>query len=267
MKMDLINGLSVYRFETFDQIKVSHGFFARKGGVSPEPWESLNQGGTVGDARANVIENRQRAFSTLGRQVKSIFDVWQVHGTEVICANAPRPLDEKHELADAIVTDNPEVTLFMRFADCVPILVYDPIKSVVGIIHAGWQGTVKKIVSLTIEVMAQRYHSNPASIFAGIGPSIGVCHYQVGEEVITAVKSAFGSEAESLLQINEGKTFFDLWGANKLLLTKSGVKAIEVAKICTACHTDDWFSHRAELGKTGRFGAAIYLREGSSNAK
>jgi polyphenol oxidase len=255
-------GLWLYQFGSFDPNIVGHAFFGRKAGVSPEPWSSLNQGGTVGDERVNVIENRIRAFAAINRSVESIFDVWQVHSSDIVITERPRPLDAEHQQADAIITTNPEVTLFMRFADCVPILLYEPEKKVAAIIHAGWQGTVKKIVEKTIILLAEKYKVDPKSIVAGIGPSIGPCHYQVGELVIDTVKKEFKEESEMLLINDNGKTYFDLWKANEIQLIKNGVGSIEVSRECTACHTEVWYSHRAEHGKTGRFGAAIYLKGG-----
>jgi uncharacterized protein, YfiH family len=259
MKRNYFDQMEYVQFDSFDSDLVCHGIFTRKGGVSPEPWFSLNQGGTVGDERANVIENRRRVFAAFDRPVESIYDVWQVHGTEVICTDRPRPLDTEHIKADAILTGRPDVTLFMRFADCVPVLVYDPVRKVVGIIHAGWMGTVNKIVTVTLEKMQQVYGCHPTDIVAGIGPSIGVCHYQVGENVIDAVRSGFGAQAADLLVKREDGTYFDLWKTNALLLKQAGVNSIEIAGMCTACHTEDWYSHRAEAGKTGRFCAVLGL--------
>lgn len=253
--------LEYFQFETFDPKICTHAIFSRKGGISPEPWNSLNQGGTVGDPRPNVIENRRRAFAVFERPVESIYDVWQVHGTDVICTREPRPLDAEHLKADAIVTDNPGITLFMRFADCVPILVYDRQKRIVSIIHAGWMGTVKKVITSTINVMRQNFGCNPKDLVSGIGPSIGVCHYQVGEPVITEVKNNFGDYSKELLVNIDGGTNFDLWKANEFTLRENGVEEIEIANICTACDTGTWFSHRAENGKTGRFAAMMFLNQ------
>jgi YfiH family protein len=228
--------------------------------VSLPPYASLNQANTVGDPREHIFENRRRSFEAIQRPVESIFDVWQVHGTTVICSEAPRPLDEPHQKADAIFTQNPEVTLFMRFADCVPILLFDPRTRTIGIIHAGWQGTVKQIVRVAIETIQEHYQVNPADLVAGIGPSIGKCHYQVGDEVVDAVKTSFGAQANNLLETRDDKSYFDLWEANRTLLVNAGVSKIQVAEICTACNTQDFFSHRAENGSTGRFAAALYLK-------
>lgn len=255
-----VNDVSLFQFESFDSQIVGHAFFGRKGGVSPVPWSSLNQGGTVGDDRQNVIENRRRAFTSIGRSVESIYDVWQVHGKNVIQATHPRDLEAEHEKADAIITTNPEITLFMRFADCVPIMVYEPDKKIIGIIHAGWKGTVKKIVEETINFLKFKFAIKPERLISGIGPSIGPCHYQVGKDVARAVKVAFGNKSELLLEESDEKIYLDLWKANELQLKESGISSIEKAEICTACDTDNWFSHRAENGKTGRFGAAIFLK-------
>lgn len=259
--MTLLNtdGLEYLKFSSMDDEKIVHGIFTRKGGISPQPWASLNLGGTVGDTRENVIENRRRIYQVMGRPVESIFDVWQVHSADVICTETPRPLNAPHEKADAILTDNPDITLFMRFADCVPILLHDPVRKVVGIVHAGWMGTVNKVLAQTIQTMNEKYGSNPGDIIAGIGPSIGPDHYQVGEDVIEKVKIAFGGQAEELLINLNGRTYLNLWRANGILLQHAGVNSIEVSGLCTACDTNRWYSHRAEAGKTGRFGAFISL--------
>jgi len=255
------NGLEIYQFETFDETIVGHGFFGRHGGVSPVPWQSLNQGGGLGDDRGNIIENRKRAFESIGRQVESLYDVWQVHSAEIVVTDQPRPLEADHIKADAIITTNPSVTLFMRFADCVPILMYEPQKRIIATVHAGWQGTVKKIVEKTVLFLRDRFDVNPAAIVAGIGPSIGPCHYQVGEEVVAAMKREFPTDHEELIHEDEDGWFLNLWKTNELQLHRNGVSSVEVAGLCTACDTDTWFSHRAEHGRTGRFAAALYLKE------
>ncbi len=255
------NGLSTFTFSSLELAGVRHGIYSRKGGVSPHPWESLNLGGTVGDERVHVIENRRRVFAHAGLPVESIYDVWQVHSADVVYTRSPRPLDQVHKKADAIITDQPGVTLFMRFADCAPILLYDPQKKVIGLVHAGWLGTVRGTVNACVKAMMAQAGSKPADILAGIGPTIGPDHYEVKENVIDAVKQTFGVDASSLLIERENRVFFDLWAANQVLLEREGVKYIEQSGICTACDTEHWYSHRAENGKTGRFAALISLIE------
>jgi hypothetical protein len=253
------NGLRYYTFEIFPK-NIIQAIFTRQGGVSPRPWDSLNVGGAIGDDIAHVRENRIRSFKTLGRTPESIHDVWQVHSADVIYADIPRPLNTEYQKADIMLTDNPQVTLFMRFADCTPILLYDPEKQVVGMIHSGWLGTVRGAARRAVQSMQERYGSNPVDILAAIGPAIGPDHYEVGENVIAQVKAAFGAEAESLLISHGESLHFDLWKANEVLLRGEGVNRIETASICTACHLKDWYSHRGEKGETGRFGALLALQ-------
>jgi hypothetical protein len=189
-----------------------------------------------------------------------------VHSADVVCTDQPRLPETPHLKADAILTDQPGVTLFMRFADCVPILLFDPTRRVIGLVHAGWQGTVRKIAAAAVENMEEQYGCRPAHLLAAIGPSIAAHHYPVGGDVIQRVLSAFGDDAASLLwkspdnsDNDQNGVKFDLWAANRLILEQSGVHQIELAGLCTVCNPEDWFSHRGEGGKTGRFGVLIGL--------
>lgn len=259
-----VNGVRFFTFDSLQAHGVVHAVFTRHGGVSPAPWHSLNVGGTVGDEVERVVENRLRSLQALGRDPTRIYDVWQVHSADVVRANGPRPASQPHLKADGLVSDRSDLTLYMRFADCVPIFLVDPLKKVYGIAHAGWQGTVKKVASALVEAFVTGYSSRPEDLAAGIGPSIGPDHYEIGPDVIEQVQSAFGENTKDLLSTSNGdlsgsKVKFDLWKANQLVLEQAGVRQIEVAGICTACHVDDWYSHRAEAGRTGRFGALIGL--------
>ena len=251
------NGIRYYQFES---LQTRHAMFTRHGGVSPNPWGSLNVGGTVGDDLQRVRENRVLSFQALNCVPESMFDVWQVHSSDVVCARAPRPLGESYRQADIILTDSKDVTLFMRFADCVPIFVHDPRNGIIGIAHAGWMGTLRDVANATIDAMKKNYGSNPTDLVACVGPSIGPDHYEIGADVILQVMQKYGDESELFLKSHNGKIHFNLWEANRFALARAGVGQIEVCEICTACHTDDWFSHRAEKGRTGRFGALISLQ-------
>lgn len=260
MKYNNINGVHYLTFDIFPK-KVVHAIFTRRGGLSPEPWASLNVGGTVGDERERVHANRYRSFEALGRDRHSIYDVWQIHSADIVMANAahPRSNNPPELKADGIVTDNPDISLFMRFADCTPIMVYDPRKEVVGIVHAGWQGTLKGVAGQAIRTMQAGYGSNPKDILAAIGPSIGPDHYEIGPNVIEQIRYTFGTYASRVLIENGDRAYFNLWEANKYILNRAGVMDVEESNLCTACHPDDWYSHRAQRGRTGRFGALIGL--------
>lgn len=251
-------GLRCFSFGIFPG-SISHAVFSRHGGLSPAPWDSLNLGSTVGDDPGRVRQNRQRAFEALGRPADSIFDAWLVHGTHALCATAPRRGDVECQKADIILTDRPEVTLFMRFADCVPLLFYDPLRRVIGIAHAGWKGTVRGAARTAVQAMQKNYGSRPADILAAIGPSIGPDHYEVGPDVAGQVRSAFGEAGDRFLHRVGESLHFDLWAANEWILRQAGVERVETAGLCTLCHQEDWFSHRGGHGRTGRFGVLMAL--------
>jgi YfiH family protein len=254
-------GLKYFSFETFDAFGVPNAIYTRHGGVSKPPWSSLNIGGTVGDDPQAVWKNIQLMFHTIDREFTSRYDGWQVHGDRILRIEEPRPEGMSHIKTDGLITNRHPVTLLMRFADCVPILLFDPKNSVVGIVHAGWKGTVLKVAAKAVTRMNAEYGSNPADIVAGIGPSIGPEDYEIGEEVVSAVKGSFTDNWSQVL-FQKNKAFhFDLWKANECSLQEAGISKIELAGISTYSNTDDWYSHRRENGRTGRFGAVIALPE------
>lgn len=258
MQLHARDALSYFTFHSFPNGAPAHAVFARGGGVSPQPWASLNMSTSTGDSLENARANRRRAFGALGLSYESMADVWQVHSADTVRVDGPNHGGEPIK-ADGLITDQPGVALFLRFADCVPILYFDPVHHALGIAHAGWRGTVNGAATSPLKAMAEAYGARPADLIVGIGPSIGPDHYEVGAEVTAAVHRAFPGP-EGLLIEREGRTYFDLWAANARALREAGVEQIEVAGICTACHTEHFFSHRAEAGQTGRFGAVIALR-------
>jgi YfiH family protein len=161
--------------------------------------------------------------------------------------------------ADVLISNDPGVTLFMRFADCVPIFFYDPKHRAIGLVHSGWLGTVRGAQVAAVQSMAEIFGTQPEDLYVGIGPAIGPDHYPIGSEVVERVRETFGSSAGNHLKIHDGEVYLNLWSANRDLLERAGVKYIEVAELCTACHLEDWYSHRGEGRITGRFGAMIAL--------
>jgi hypothetical protein len=258
LKRNTQDGLTYYQFEQWSQLK--HGVFTRHGGVSGAPWDSLNLGGNVGDAPKNVRRNHELMYAALGVRDDRVCTVWQVHSADVIIAHSPVRGRRWLAAADALITDHLDLPLSMRFADCVPVMFFDPVRSVIGIAHAGWRGTVLGVGSNTIRAMEQAYGSRPVDIQAVIGPSIGPAHYQVGEDVVGAVQAYFGTSDGLICRDPVDCTaYLDLWSANRLDLQRAGVEQVEVAGICTVEHVDEFFSHRKEKGRTGRFGAVISL--------
>lgn len=258
MPFRTVESLRIFQFESFQTESFVHGIVSRHGGSSPTPWATLNLGGTVGDDPDRVRENRRRALSALNLPIDSVFDVWQVHSNVVVEARGPRS-GPSLEQADGIVTDVAGLALLMRFADCVPILLLDPVRHAIGIAHAGWLGTARQVARTVVRQMTESFGSRPSDLVAGLGPSIAAHHYPVGPEVVEAIQGSLGSTASAHLHPVGDQTGLDLWSANAWMLEDEGVRQIEVAGICTACETVDWFSHRAEAGRTGRFGAILAL--------
>lgn len=255
-----VGALKYFTFESFPNEKINHGIFTRLGGVSLDNFFSLNVGETAGDSHENVVENRKRIFQVFDKSIESIYDVWQIHSDIVKFTDQPRNSQSNHEKADAMFTNSRDVSLFMQFADCVPILVYDLKNEIIGIIHAGWQGTVKRIVQNAIRFMMDTLSCDPKNIIAGIGPSIGPDHYEVGRNVISDVVEQLTEIKSEVIISRNGSTYFNLWKANELLLRQMGVEKIEIAGICTACNLEEWYSYRLEGQKSGRFGVFFGLK-------
>jgi polyphenol oxidase len=167
--------------------------------------------------------------------------------------------------ADGMVTDQVDLPLVMRYADCTPLVVYDARRGVIGVGHAGWRGTVNGMAASVVQAMVDCFGCRPADLQAGIGPSIGPTRYQVGEEVVAAAQARFGGDliAQQIIQRDpaDGTAYFNLWQSNRLEFERIGLDPaqIQVAGLCTAAHTDEFFSHRAEKGRTGRFGMVVSL--------
>ena len=255
-----LDGLKYYQFETLLFNELTQAVFSRLGGGSPIPWKSLNLGGTVGDDPVRVQKNKDILLGAIGYSSKQLSQVHQVHSAKVEIVTGPDNNKSGLPQADAMITNIPGILLLMRFADCVPILFYDPVNKAAGIAHAGWQGTVKEVAFAVVNEMKKQYGTNPSDLIAGIGPSIGPDHYQIGIDVIDAVKDTYGNNWDQVLTPGPDEVKFNLWKANEITLRKAGVNDIETAGICTFCSVAEWFSHRGENGKTGRFAAVIGLK-------
>lgn len=256
-----VGSIKYYRFDALENQGLYHAVFTRHGGFSPTPWHSMNFGASVGDDLRRVLQNRETALSVLNLKPESVFDLYQVHSSKIVITDRPLSPNEPHIKADAILTNRPNVTLMMRFADCVPILLFDPVNRAIGIVHAGWIGTVDQIVKKALLGMIENYATNPIDVITTIGPSIGPDHYSIGREVLDRIHASFGEKAELLISNHDGKSHLDLWKANQAILTEVGVKKIEISGICTCCNLNDWYSHRGENGETGRFGVVFGLSQ------
>ncbi len=265
------------RFFTFESLDAHEGVSAvvttRLGGASPAPFATLNLGRRGGDAPETVALNRARAAALVGSTVERLVFGKQVHGAGVSLV-APEHGGHAFDDTDSLVTDAPDTPLVILTADCAAVFLFDPRRKAVGIAHAGWRGTVKRVAAAAVARMRDAFGSDPAGLLAAVGPSIGPCCYEVGAEVIDAVTGAFPDGTDELLvepdtasagsfraSLNEERRHFDLWRANERVLLEAGVAEghIETTALCTSCRTDLFYSHRAERGTTGRFGALIAL--------
>lgn len=251
-------GLPLFRFQCLSDVSaVVHGISTRRGGVSRPPWATLNLSLTKGDDPAHVAENQRRVCRALHVAPETIVTAFQVHGTRVAVVTAAQRGQQQAQ-CDALITDTPGVALMLRFADCTPVLLYDPRRRAIGLAHAGWRGTVAGVAAATVTAMTQAFGSQPADLVAAIGPAIGPCCYAVGDDVISQVHTHLAQPDTLLSQVN-GHPHFDLWAANAQQLQHQGVPTIEVAGLCTACHRDWFYSHRAEQGRCGHFAALLAL--------
>jgi YfiH family protein len=262
MKQHQQNSITLFRFNNFPSNgQVQHAVFSRRGGLSQAPYDTLNLSRSVPDAEANVFANRARAYATHGRSNSSLVHAHLKHGVEVAVVSH-KNYGQYVGPADGLITNEPGCGLTMNYADCAGIFLYDPVNKATGLGHAGWQGVVKDLPGAVVRAMQVSFGSDPARLVAAIGPCIGPCCYEVGEPVISAVKKTM-EEPESLLilQPNGNRPHFDLPEANRQRLVAAGVEQVELSELCTACRTDLFYSHRAEKGRTGRFGALLLLAE------
>ncbi|MBD2704898.1 peptidoglycan editing factor PgeF [Spirosoma sp. BT702] len=222
----------------------------RHGGVSPEPFASLNLGINTDDDPANVTENRRRFFAAIGADEASVASSYQVHGTSVLVVSEPG----RFEGYDALITNKPAIWVGVTVADCVPILIYDRTNQAVAAIHAGWRGTVGEIVSKALAMMHNQYGTVATDCNAYVGTCIDECSFEVGPEVGEQFASAF-----KRIDPTTKKDCVDLKGANRQQLIDFGIPAsqIAVSPFSTIEHNTDYFSYRAEKGQTGRMLAVI----------
>ncbi len=259
MQRNDYDGTVLYQSELFLQFaNVAHGVTTRHGGVSPAPFDTLNLSTHVGDEAVRVDENLNRVHRALGLERGATVDASQAQADRVARVTT-QERGTRIQGIDGLITNERGIPLMLRFADCVPILLYDPTHEAIGIAHAGWRGTVSKVLTNTVKAMQDAFDTAPADLVACIGPSIGPCCYEIGADVRARVETAFPATSDLLLRKN-GTIHLDLWQANAEQLRTLGVNQIEIAGVCTADHTHDFFSWRRENAVTGRFAALIALR-------
>lgn len=225
-----------------------HGFLGRRGGVSTGPFSSLNLGDRVGDDPLSVARNWSEVRSAFA--ALRIVRMEQVHG-----ANVVRVEDEDGEIgpADALTTDRPGFGLAILTADCVPLLLVAPASRVVVAVHAGWRGTLAGVAAEALAAACRYFAVRPSGFWAALGPAIGACCYEVEAAIGRELEERWGAMPDAWRPGGE-RGMLDLRRANRRILARSGVLPGCIVDVggCTACHPDDFFSHRGSGGTTGR---------------
>ena len=253
------NQITYYQFKIFSVFpELLHFTSTRVGGMSSPPFNQLNLS-YKHDIKSDVSDNRKILAETLNITANNFCFAKQNHGNRVHLVNN---IKEDIPEADALISQSTSLCLVVTSADCVPILFYDPVQKVIGAAHSGWRGTVSKIASSTIQAMQQNFGSKIEDIRVGIGPCISVDNYEIGEDVVSAVREVY-EDADKLLPFyaQTQKRHFDLIQANLVQLKELEIpkKNIEIANLCTFENTHEFFSYRKQKGKVGVFGTGIML--------
>ena len=261
-----------------------HGFSTRPGGVSDLDGQKVfNLGFSEWDTRENVLENRRRFLSALSAEALNLAPLKQIHSDVVHHFETP---PDPPCRGDASMTNRQGIVLAVQTADCVPILLADPRNHAVAAVHAGWRGTLQRIVTKAVGKMTMQFGTRPADIIAAVGPSIGGCCYEVGTEVAVQFQSQFSGAQEWFDELRTGdepsplqwlnmmppghqpppkNVLLDLRKANRAQLLDAGLRPrnIHSSDLCTACRRDLLFSYRKEGPRSGRLMAVIGIRHSS----
>lgn len=226
-------------------------FSTRIGGVSELPFDSLNLGILTGDDPSKVIENRIRLCRELGAEPERATMARQRHGARVVRAQADRGVvipEFRHPPADGLWSDEPGRAMLLVTADCLPVALAraNGERPALAVLHVGWRGLLAGIAATGVAALGAE---GPAG---AIGPGIGPCCYEVGEEVAAPLRTAFGADV-----VRDGR--LDLWTAAERALRRAGCATVERTDLCTACHPELFFSHRRDAGRTGRQGVLGYV--------
>jgi len=236
---------------------LTHAFCTRLGGVSQGPFRSLNFDPNGGDSRENVTQNKLILGAALQLDPDRIFLANQVHGDKVLILDEdPRESPSRYHYLDydAIITQQRGIAIGVLTADCLPVIVYDPVQEVIGILHSGWRGTCLNIVRNVIARLRDAFHVESDNLLVGLGPAIGACCYDVDIKVVRSIKNSTNRWKDFLKPLKTNRYSFDLVGLNIHQLLDTGVAHKNIIRVnaCTACNPKIFFSHRANKGKTGR---------------
>ena len=243
-----LNGLLYFQAPNIAQLGwVQHALLTRKGGVSPPPFDSLNISPSKGDPVEHVSENKQRIARTFGFHIESLVLLHQMHQDRILVLKKSPPILSSPLEYDASITNVPGTFLGIKTADCLPIMIVDSKKKVIAAIHAGRQGTALRITTQVLRMMGAEFGCSMRDLLVTLGPSIGVCCYEVDERVFKPEWEPFATPT------GPGKWKVDLPRINIAHMTSEGIDEAQLfwVNLCTRCHHDLFFSHRKEI-RTGR---------------
>ena len=264
-----VKGVTHLSFPLLEKEGVVCAFTTRMGGVSKGDCSSMNLSFTRGDREEDVRENYRLLGESLGIDMNQAVLSHQVHKTDIHIVTEEDKgrglFPEKSPLfeIDGLMTDQKGIPLVTFFADCVPLMFYDPVKKVIAASHSGWKGTVGRIGEKTVAMMEQKMGCKRENILAVIGPSICQDCYEVSADVAQQFENVFTREQyeEMIIEKENGKYQLDLWKANEFILLDAGIRRehLAVTDLCTCCNSEFLFSHRASKGKRGNLAAFLCL--------
>lgn len=252
-----------YEFNNFKKYKeLKHLVTDRLDGHSKEPFDSLNVGLHVTDNKSTVLKNRQEISKYIGYDIKDFVFMEQVHGSNIRIikkdnkGKGSTSLETAVKNTDAMITNEKGIVLSVFVADCIPIIIYDPHKQILAVVHGGWRGLTKNVIGKTIDLMNEKFGSIAEELIVGIGPTICEKCCEIGNEVVNIINTKFPKLAKRVIKKRNGKMYIDMKIA-KLQLEEKGVRDIEIADICTY-ENKKFYSYRRNK-VTGRFGLFAVL--------
>ena len=245
-------------------ITAPHCFTTRLGGASSGIFASMNIAIKLDETPENVTRNFEILGDALGFGIGDLVLTRQIHSDivrTVTRADCNGCFHRDYPECDALITNDPGVTLTVFTADCTPLLFHDPVTGAVGAAHAGWKGTAQNIGGKTVEAMCREFGCDPANIRAAIGPNVGYCHFETDADVPEAMIAAYGEAVKAFIRQVGPKYYVDLKEVNALALRRAGVEHIEISSECTMCSPDRFWSHRITGNNRGSQGAIIVCKE------
>lgn len=270
MTYEEVRSVGILRFPVLSGLPwLRHAFSTRKGGVSPEPYDSMNLNFGRGDPEENVRRNFRIFCEAAGFDPESLTASSQTHSTEVRRVGKRdagngiwRPKDRTG--VDGLITNDPGVTLVTYYADCTPLFLVDTKRRAVGLAHSGWRGTAARMGAVTVRRMREEFGTEPRDLLAAVGPAIGPCCYEVDEPVAWEFAGMADLAPEAFLTEKDGgKYMLNLWEANRRILMSAGIPedSISVAELCPKCHSGLLWSHRATKGVRGGMAAMLSIQK------